>query len=151
MPDLFKLRQPLTFPPDQREFVQSVQADSYYHALQISNILGEVAEHGARLFADSLLPLFVYESSRVMLYYVARLLDPNRFDAPAKVREALKAVESNHNVMRIMALVFPVAETLVRMNATLLEEACADSGHVVCDGRAMAVQAATSPKTSRGG
>lgn len=122
MPDLFKLRKPLTFPPDQQEFVQSVQADCYFHALQISNILRGIAEHGPRLFSDSLLPFFVYESSRVMLYYIVQLLNPSRSDAKAKVKEAIKAVESNNSVMRIMSPMFPVAETLVSIKVLLEEE-----------------------------
>lgn len=113
MPDLFKLRNPFYFPPNQQEFLRSLQADCYFHAQQISSILAEAASHGRRHLSDSLLPCFAYDSSRVMLYYVARLLDMSRPDAPAIVREAIKAVESNNRILRLMSPLFPLAEQLV--------------------------------------
>lgn len=114
MPDLFKLSKPLAVPPEHVEFFQSAQENCYYHAHQIADILAEAADHGARLLSDSLLPYFVYDSSRVMLYYVARLLDPNREDARDKVREAINAVESNNSVLQLMSPLFPIAKSLVR-------------------------------------
>lgn len=114
MPDLFKLPKPLAFPSDHQNFLQTAQANCYYHARQIAEILAEAAEHGSRLLSDSLLPFFVYDSSRLMLYYVARLLDPNRPDAEAKMRDAVKAVGSNSRVLRMMSALFPIAQSLVR-------------------------------------
>ncbi|KAJ6441592.1 fungal transcriptional regulatory protein [Purpureocillium lavendulum] len=107
MPDLFKLAAPF-----HHEFLHTMQANCYYHAAQIADILAEAAEHGARLLSDSLLPFFIYDSSRVMLYYVARLLDPTRPDAEAKMRDAIRAVESNNRVLRLMSTLFPVAQSL---------------------------------------
>ncbi|KAG8412084.1 hypothetical protein J3459_016026 [Metarhizium acridum] len=75
-------------------------------------LLAEAAEHGSRLLSDSLLPFFVYDSSRVMLYYVARLLDPNRPDAEVKLRDAVKAVESNNRILGMMSALFPIAQSL---------------------------------------
>ncbi|KZZ93868.1 Transcription factor [Moelleriella libera RCEF 2490] len=112
MPDLFKLSEPFIFPPEHQEFLRAAQANCYYHAQQIADILAEAAEHGSRLLSDSLLPFFVYDSSRVMLYYVARLLDPNRPDAEAKMRDAVKAVESNNRVLRMMSTLFPITQSL---------------------------------------
>jgi hypothetical protein len=120
MPDLFKLPKPFTFPPEHQEFLQTAQANAYYHAQQIADILAEAAEHGSRLLSDSLLPFFVYDSSRVMLYYVARLLDPNRPDAEVKLRDAVKAVESNNRILRMMATLFPVAHSLVSYDELLV-------------------------------
>lgn len=118
MPDLFKLAKPFAFPPEHREFLQAAQANCYFHAQQIADILAEAAEHGARLLSDSLLPFFVYDSSRVMLYYVARLLDPGRPDAEAKMRDAVKAVESNSRVLRLMSTLFPIAQSLVSFSTS---------------------------------
>ncbi|KAG6007069.1 hypothetical protein E4U54_000067 [Claviceps lovelessii] len=112
MPDLFRLPNPFVFPPEHQDFLQRAQANCYYHAQQIADILAEAAEHGSRLLSDSLLPFFVYDSSRVMLYYVARLLDPGRPDAEAKMRDGVKAVESNHRVLRMMSALFPIAQSL---------------------------------------
>ncbi|KAG6122890.1 hypothetical protein E4U14_003764 [Claviceps sp. LM454 group G7] len=112
MPDLFKLPKPLAFPSEHQDFLQTAQANCYYHARQIAEILDEAVEHGSRLLSDSLLPFFVYDSSRLMLYYVARLLDPNRPDAEAKMRDAVKAVGSNSRVLRMMSALFPIAQSL---------------------------------------
>ncbi|KAF3076141.1 hypothetical protein CFAM422_001094 [Trichoderma lentiforme] len=112
MPDLFKLPKPLVVPPEHHEFLQSAQANCYHHAQQIADILAEAADHGANLLSDSLLPYFVYDSSRVMLYYVARLLDPNRPDAQSKLGDAINAVESNRRVLRMMSALFPIAQSL---------------------------------------
>ncbi|OAA71535.1 Fungal transcriptional regulatory protein [Cordyceps fumosorosea ARSEF 2679] len=112
MPDLFKLSKPLSIPPEHQDFFHAAQADCYHHAQQIADILAEAADHGVRLLSDSLLPYFVYDSSRVMLYYVARLLDPHRLDAQDKVRDAINAVESNNRVLRMMVALFPIAQLL---------------------------------------
>jgi hypothetical protein len=113
MPDLFKLPKPLSVPPEHHDFLQSAQASCYHHAQQIADILAEAADHGAHLLSDSLLPYFVYDSSRVMLYYVARLLDPNRPDAQSKMEDAINAVESNRRVLKMMSALFPIAQSLV--------------------------------------
>lgn len=118
MPDLFKLPKPLSVPPEHHGFLQSAQANCYYHAQQIADILAEAADHGANLLSDSLLPYFVYDSSRVMLYYVARLLDPSRPDAQAKMDDAIHAVESNRRVLRMMSALFPIAQSLVSLRTS---------------------------------
>ncbi|KAF4980480.1 hypothetical protein FZEAL_3525 [Fusarium zealandicum] len=112
MPDLFKLIKPFYFPPNQQEFLQSLQADCFYHAQQIATILAEAVQHGARYLADSLLPCFAYDSSRVMLYYIARLLDLSRPDAETIVADAIDAVESNSKILRTMSALFPLADSL---------------------------------------
>ncbi|RBR26324.1 uncharacterized protein FIESC28_00880 [Fusarium coffeatum] len=112
MPDLFKLIKPFYFPPNQEEFLQSLQVDCFYHAKQIATILAEAVQHGARYLADSLLPCFAYDSSRVMLYYIARLLDLSRPDAETIVVDAINAVESNSKILRTMAALFPLADSL---------------------------------------
>lgn len=114
MPDLFKLPKPCTFPPEEEDFLQTAHANCFHHAQQIADILAEAAQHGSRLLSDSLLPFFAYDSSRVILYYVARLLDPTRPDAEAKMRHAVKAMESNHRVLGMMSALFPIAQSLVR-------------------------------------
>lgn len=113
MPDLFKLKKPFNFPPNQHEFLQSLQADCFFHAQQIATILAEASRHGARHLADSLLPCFAFDSNRVMLYYVARLLDLKRPDAQKIITDAIHAVESNNRILRIMSSLFPLADSLV--------------------------------------
>lgn len=115
MPDLFRLHAVPTFPSEQAELLQALQADCYFHARQIARLVAEAAEHGPRLLSDSLLPFFLYDSSRVMLYYVARLLDPDRVDAEERVREAIAVVEENARLLRTMAPLFPISESFVSL------------------------------------
>ena len=118
MPELFRPRATSassSFPPEHSEMLQALQADCYFHARQISRLVAEAAEHGARLLSDSLLPFFLYDSSRVMLYYVARLLDPERVDAAERVGEAVQAVQANVGLLRTMAPLFPVSGSFVSL------------------------------------
>lgn len=113
MPELFRLHAAPIFPPEHAELLQALQADCYFHARQIARLVAEAAEHGSRLLSDSMLPFFLYDSSRVMLYYVARLLDPDRVDATERVKESIGAVEENARLLRIMAPLFPISESFV--------------------------------------
>ncbi|RCI10967.1 hypothetical protein L249_5296 [Ophiocordyceps polyrhachis-furcata BCC 54312] len=111
MADLFRLAEPAA--EEQRQALQAAQAGCYHHARRISDMLAEAAEHGVRFLSDSQLPFYLYHSSRVMLYYVARLLDPRRPGAEAKMKDAVEAVERNGRVLRLMGILFPIARTLV--------------------------------------
>lgn len=114
MPDLFRLEKRfVVFPQEHHVFIKIVQAEAYFHAGRIASILAEAVEHGPKLLSDALLPFFVYDSSRVMLYYVSQLLDPGRVDASMRVKEAVKAVEGNRHILRVMSPLFPIAESLV--------------------------------------
>lgn len=113
MPELFCLNSAPIFPYEHRESLQALQAEAYFHARQIARLLAEAAEHGTRLLSDSVLPFFAYDSSRVMLYYVARVMDSGRVDAKERLNEAVEAVEGNRKLLRMMAPLFPVSETFV--------------------------------------
>jgi hypothetical protein len=116
MPELFCLKSAPIFPYEHRENLQALQAEAYFHARQISRLLAEAAEHGVRLLSDSVLPFFAYDSSRVMLYYVASVMDPSRVDAKERLQEAIDAVEGNRRLLRMMAPLFPVSDTFVSLN-----------------------------------
>lgn len=113
MPELFCLTSAPTFPYEHREDLQALQAEAYFHARQIARLLAEAAEHGLRLLSDSVLPLFAYDSSQVMLYYVAQLMDSGRVDAKERLREAVEAVEGNRRLLRMMSPLFPLSNTFV--------------------------------------
>ncbi|KPM34860.1 hypothetical protein AK830_g11721 [Neonectria ditissima] len=83
MPDLFKLRKPFYFPPNQQEFLRSLQADCFHHARQIASILAEAVKH-----------------------------DLSRPDAEGLVTDAIDAVESNSKILRTMSSLFPLADSL---------------------------------------
>lgn len=161
MPDLYRLRPPPTsrspsppstssssfaavFPAEHTELLQALQADCYFHAREIARLLAEAAEHGIRLLSDSVLPFLILDSSRVLLYYVARLLDPDRMDASERFQEAVEAVEGNKKLLRMMAPLFPVSETFVSLffpNPILCStHGCSLIVMLVCNGGAVAAQ-----------
>ncbi|ODA82648.1 hypothetical protein RJ55_01156 [Drechmeria coniospora] len=94
MPDLFKLPRPFVFPPEHQQHLQAMRLGCFHHASRIAALLADAAEHGTRLLSDSLLPFFLYDSSR------------------ATMRAAVEAVESNNRVLRLMSTLFPIAHSL---------------------------------------
>ncbi|KAG9253770.1 uncharacterized protein F5Z01DRAFT_674653 [Emericellopsis atlantica] len=109
LPELYGLPNSPTFPPEQNEAWQALQAESYFHARQIAHLLAEAAEHGPRLLSDAALPWFALESSRVMMYYVGRILPAGRVDVSERVKEAVEATEANVELLKIMGALFPVS------------------------------------------
>lgn len=129
MPDLFRAARPVAFPPEQRRPLAAMRASCFKHARRIAAMLADAAaEHGAHVLSDSLLPFFLYDSCRVMLYYAARLLDPAGPGADATARDAVRAVEGSARVLRLMATLFPVAESLVRFSLAESCVLCVDGG-----------------------
>ncbi|KAL1866975.1 hypothetical protein VTK73DRAFT_4444 [Phialemonium thermophilum] len=112
MPELFKLHNAFVFPPDQADFLDHLQLECLRHAQNMAVILAETARRGGRFLADSLLPSFAYNGSRVMLYYVARLLDPGRPHARSLMEETIRLVQSNNEVLRTMSAMIPLADPL---------------------------------------
>ncbi|PHH68221.1 hypothetical protein CDD80_171 [Ophiocordyceps camponoti-rufipedis] len=108
--ELYRVAVPDLFRPAEAP-LQAARAGCYHHARRISDIAADAARHGIRHLADCQLPLFLYHSSRVMLYHVARLLDRPGIGA-REAMEAVAAVESNGRVLRRMAVLFPVARSL---------------------------------------
>lgn len=115
MPVLFGLGGAPEWPPAQQELLQALQADCYFHARQVSRLIAEAAEHDGRLLSDSMLPLFLYDSSRIMLYYAGMLLDRARVDAADRLDEAVAAVTENARLLREMMPMFPISESFVRL------------------------------------
>lgn len=111
MPELFKL--PALIPSEQAGFLEDLQTESFYHAQDMAIVLAEAASRGARFLADSALPTYTYNSSRVMLYYLARLIDLSRPTARMMVEDTIRHVQSNTKVLRMMSVTIPLAQPLV--------------------------------------
>ena len=112
-PELFKLKDAVAFPPAQAGFAERMRARSLHHARSIVGVLADTARQGARFLTDSQMPCYAYNADRVMLYYVARLLDKTRPDAKEVIEETIGYVETNHRILQIMAVMNPLAEPLV--------------------------------------
>lgn len=113
LPELFRLGNAVTFPPEQHRFLQSMQLEGQGHAQSIAIVLAETARRGARFLADSMLHTFAYNSNRSMLYYIARVLDLSSPNAIELVKETIEYVQSNNKVLKVMSAMIPLAEQLV--------------------------------------
>lgn len=113
MPELFKLRNPLRFPPQQAGFLHHLQHQSIHHARSMAIVLVDTARYGARFLTDPSLPSLAYNANRVMLYYIARLLDMNRPDASAVVKDTIERVSDTNRMLQLMAKMNPLAGPLV--------------------------------------
>jgi hypothetical protein len=122
LPDLYKHQDPFAFPPQQSEFVAHLQSVCFDHAQQLSVLVSTILQHGVKHFADSILPSFVYNSSRIMLYYIARILDLSKPDAGTIINRTVELVQHNNRALREMTLMYPLAETLCVTTERWLEQ-----------------------------
>ncbi|KAI8938338.1 hypothetical protein NX059_005989 [Plenodomus lindquistii] len=121
LPDLFKNQEPFVFPPEQQAFVAHLQDVCFEHAQRMSVLVSTILQHGVKHFADSILPSFVYNSSRIMLYYIARLLDVSKPDAGTVIGRTIELVQHNNQALRDMSLMYPLAESLCITSERWLE------------------------------
>jgi hypothetical protein len=122
LPDLYKHQDPFAFPPQQQDFVAHLQLVCFDHAQQLSVLVSTILQHGVKHFADSILPSFVYNSSRIMLYYIARLLDLSKPDAGSIINRTVELVQQNNRALREMTVMYPLAETLCVTTERWLEQ-----------------------------
>ena len=113
IPSLFKMREPFDFPPEQLPFKAKLQATCFENAQHVAVLTSTILQHGVKYLADPILPSFVYNSSRIMLYYIARILDRSKQDAEAITTRTLELVELNNRALRAMSQMYPLAEPLV--------------------------------------
>ncbi|KAL6705712.1 hypothetical protein ACN47E_006501 [Coniothyrium glycines] len=121
LPELFKNQDPFLFPAPQAAFVAHLQDVCFEHAQRMSVLVSTILQHGVQHFADSILPSFVYNSSRIMLYYIARLLDTAKPDAATVIARTLELVQANNAALRDMARMYPLAESLCSTSQRWLE------------------------------
>jgi hypothetical protein len=122
LPDLYKNQEPFAFPPGQDAFVAHLQSTCFDHAQLMSVLVSTILQHGVKHFADSILPSLVYNSSRIMLYYIARILDRSNPDAAAIINRTIELVQQNNKTLREMTLIYPLAESLCVTTERWLEQ-----------------------------
>ena len=121
LPDLFKNQKPIVFHTDQQAFVGHLQAVCFEHAQRMSISVSHILQHGVKYFADSILPSLIYNSSRIMLCYIARVLDTSKADAGIVIGRTVELVQCNIQALRDMALIYPLAESLCITSERWLE------------------------------
>jgi hypothetical protein len=112
LPDLYRNQEPFIFPPEQQAFKARLQMVCFEHAQRMSILVATVLQHGIKYFADPILPSFVYNSNRIMLYYIARILDVSKPDSETVITRTIELVQQNNKALRDMSLMYPLAEPL---------------------------------------
>jgi hypothetical protein len=112
LPDLYRNQEPFSFPPEQQAFKARLQMLCFEHAQRMSVLVATVLQHGIKHFADPILPSFVYNSNRIMLYYIARILDLSKSDSDTVITRTVELVQQNNKALRDMSLMYPLAEPL---------------------------------------
>ncbi|KAJ4331340.1 hypothetical protein N0V87_009236 [Didymella glomerata] len=112
LPDLYRNQQPYDFPPEQHAFMSRLQNICFEHAQLMSVLVATILQHGIKHFADPILPSFVYNSNRIMLYHIARILDLSKPDSRTVISRTIELVQQNNKALREMSLMYPLAEPL---------------------------------------
>lgn len=101
-PTLYKLRGAFDFPPEQFQFRCLSQDTLYQHAKSLALVTAEAIRHGARTLADSWLPTITYDSNRIMLYHLTRVVDPAAESSQALMFETIPHLQCNIAALKIM-------------------------------------------------
>jgi hypothetical protein len=112
-PHLYKVRAAFDFPREQSPFLHSVQWTLFEHARSIAKIVEEAMRHGTRILADSWLPSIIYDSCRIMVYYLTQLIDPSDTKNTPLTLEKVPLLEQNVKALKRMQAIHAVAEPLV--------------------------------------
>ncbi|KAL4877880.1 fungal-specific transcription factor domain-containing protein [Aspergillus karnatakaensis] len=112
-PALFKLRSAIEFPSEQTEYLRKMRSDLYQAAKTLATIIGEAERHGPHILSDTWLPTVVYDSSRIMLYYLTQLIDPRVQTSKDLVVETIPYLQSNIRALRAMEPLNAVSGRLV--------------------------------------
>lgn len=112
LPELYRNQQPYEFPAEQYTFMSRLQMICFEHAQLMSVLVATVLQHGIKHFADPILPSFVYNSNRIMLYHIARILDQSKPDSRTVISRTVELVQQNNKALREMSMMYPLAEPL---------------------------------------
>jgi hypothetical protein len=112
-PHLYKVRAAFEFPAEQSAFLHSVQWTLFEHARGLAKIVEEAGRHGTKILADSWLPSIIYDSCRIMVYYLTQLINPSDANNKPLTLETVPLLEGNVKAFKMMQALHAVAEPVV--------------------------------------
>ncbi|KAF2166249.1 hypothetical protein M409DRAFT_66731 [Zasmidium cellare ATCC 36951] len=121
-PGLYKLRSAFGFPPEQGEFLRHLQSTLFGHARSLATVMAEALRHGPHAIADSWLPTILYDSCKIMLFYLTQIIDPSLDSSRALLAETIPHVRNNVKALNIMRSMFASAGPLAQAAHTMLEK-----------------------------
>ena len=113
MPDLFKIRTPIEFPPEQADFLRHCQQTCFENAKNVSIVISGTVRHGTNMLADTWMCTIAYDSTRVMLYYLTQILDPGEDLTRLLMKDTIPLLQANVKALRLMIPMFVTAEQCV--------------------------------------
>lgn len=120
-PALYKLRAAFEFPTEQQGFLRHLQQVLFDAARTLASIVGETAQYGSRMLADSWLPTITYDSSRIMVYHLTQILDPRAEDTKRLTMETIPLLRSNISSLRMMGSLSMISNSLVSIAPTTMQ------------------------------
>lgn len=134
-PGLYKLRSAVAFPPEQAEFLRQLQSTLFGHARSLATIMAEALRHGPHAIADSWLPTILYDSCKIMLFYLTQLIDPSAESSKALLAETIPHVRNNVKALKIMRSMYAAAIPLSKAADSMLEKVGIESEEGRCGGQ----------------
>ncbi|KAI5455609.1 hypothetical protein BGZ63DRAFT_368601 [Mariannaea sp. PMI_226] len=117
MPELFRIRVNISFPPEQITFLRQVQDECFDNCMSISSIFRESLRHGMAGLADTWLCVVAHDVSRVLVYYATNYLgSPKRHDDVQLRPQIRGALQANVQALEKMAQIQALARPLVSVS-----------------------------------
>lgn len=129
-PSLYRLRSAFEFPPERQSFLAHVRYTLFCHARSLATIMAEALRHGPHAIADSWLPTVLYDSCKIMLFYLTQLIDPQGEEGRRLMTETIPLVRKNVEALKIMRGMFAAAGPLSKAAEAMLGKVLEGAGHV---------------------
>lgn len=94
--------------------------------------MAEALRHGPHAIADSWLPTILYDSCKIMLFYLTQLIDPTLESSKALMAETIPHVRNNVKALKIMRSMYAAAIPLSKAADAMLEKVGIDSEEGRC-------------------
>lgn len=116
MPELFRIRIPLQFPPDKKDFVEQIQNACFDHCLEITKIFREALNHGQEAFSDTWICVVAHDSIRVIAHYLQKSLGSVARHSDSVFRSmVMSGLSANVQALARMTSLQALAKPLVRL------------------------------------
>ena len=113
-PALYKLRSAFYFPPEEIQFLRHLQWSLFKAARSIAAIISEAGRHGPASLADTWLPPVIYDSNRIMLYYLTIVFDPADQETKDLVLNTMPYLQSDVQALKTTKATNAIADGMVR-------------------------------------
>ncbi|KAI5361261.1 hypothetical protein Slin15195_G123740 [Septoria linicola] len=121
-PGLYKLRSAFSYGPEQQDFHRHLQLTLFGHARSLATIMAEALRHGPHAIADSWLPTILYDSCKIMLFYLTQIIDPKLDSSKALLADTIPHVHNNVKALKIMRSMYAAAMPLSKAAETMVEK-----------------------------